>query len=68
MMILVDPRCRLAVQASDISSMQLVLKPGGSCSLVLHMTSGREIDIPSWNDSGFLDLSAVHAKIMGAGK
>jgi hypothetical protein len=66
MMILVDPRRKLAVQPGDISSMQVVLSPGGRWVLELHMISGREILIPASNDNGQVDLTAIHAKLMEA--
>jgi hypothetical protein len=54
MLILVDPRRDLAVQPGDISSMQMI--------------SGSAILIPGLNDSGHVDLGAVHAQIMEASK
>lgn len=68
MMILVDPRRKLAVQPGDISSMQVVQVPGGRWVLELHMTSGREIVIPASNDYGTVNLSEVHARLMEASK
>jgi hypothetical protein len=68
MMILVDPRRKLAVQPGDISSMQMVVLPTGGPALELRMISGREILIPGLNDSGHVDLGAVHAQLMEASK
>lgn len=68
MMILVDPRSKLAVQPGDISSMQVVQSPGGRWILELRMISGREIVIPASNDYGQVDLTAIHAKLMDASK
>lgn len=68
MLILVDPRRDLAVQPGDISSMQTVVLPSGRSALALQMISGGEILIPAYNDSGRVDLSAVHAQIMEASK
>ncbi|KPX11848.1 MULTISPECIES: hypothetical protein [Pseudomonas syringae group] len=66
MMILVDPRRKLAVQPGDISSMQMVTTPGGRWALELQMISGREIVIPASNDQGSVDLNVVHAQLMEA--
>jgi hypothetical protein len=68
MLIVVDPRRKLAVQPGDISSMQVVLSPGGRWVLELHMISGREILIPASNDQGSISLSDIHAQIMEASK
>lgn len=68
MMIMVDPRSKLAVQPGDISSMQVVQAPGGRWILELRMISGGEIVIPASNDYGQVDLNAIHAKLMEASK
>lgn len=68
MLILVDPRRKLAVQPGDISSMQVVLNPGGRWTLELHMISGREIVIPASSDLGSVNLSDIHARLMEASK
>jgi hypothetical protein len=66
MMIMVDPRRKLAVQPCDISSMQMVQGIGGRWTLELHMTSGREIEIPASSDLGRVDLNLIHAQLMEA--
>lgn len=66
MMIMVDPRRKLAVQPGDISSMQMVMIPGGRWVLELHMISGREIVIPASNDLGQVDLNVIHSQLMEA--
>ncbi|MDF7792911.1 hypothetical protein [Pseudomonas syringae] len=66
MLILVDPRRKLAVQPGDISSMQMVTTLGGRWALELQMISGREIVIPARNDQGSVDLNVVHAQLMEA--
>lgn len=68
MMIMVDPRRKLAVQPGDISSMQMVRGIGGRWILELHMISGREIVIPASNDLGQVDLNVIHAQLMEASK
>jgi hypothetical protein len=68
MLVLVDPRRKLAVQPGDISSMQVVLTLGGRWALELQMISGREILIPASNDQGSVNLSDIHAQIMEASK
>jgi hypothetical protein len=68
MLILVDPRSKLAVQPGDISSMLMVQIPGGRLRLELRMISGREIVIPAINDLGQVDLAAIHARLMEASK
>jgi hypothetical protein len=68
MLVLVDPRTQLAVQPGDISSMRMALDPNYRNVLVLHMTSGQEIRIPSSNDNGQVDLKAIHANLMAASK
>lgn len=68
MLILVDPRCKLAVQLRDISAMHVVQNPGGRWILELQMISGREIVIQASNDFGQVDLSAIHAQLMEASK
>jgi hypothetical protein len=68
MLILVDPRSKLAVQPGDISSMQMVQMPGGRLRLELRMISGGEIVIPASNDRGQVDLADIHAQLMEASK
>lgn len=68
MLILVDPRRKLAVQPGDISSMQVAQVPGGRWVLELQMISGREIVIPASNDYGSVNLSEIHAQLMEASK
>ena len=66
MLILVDPRSKLAVQPGDISSMEMVQGIGGRWILQLRMISGREIVIPASNDLGRVDLNVIHAQLMEA--
>jgi hypothetical protein len=68
MMVLIDPRSKLAVQPGDISSMKITYLVGGGRALVLTMTSGQEIHIPGTNDSGQVSIDAVHAQLMEASK
>jgi hypothetical protein len=68
MLILVDPRTKLAVQPGDISSMLMVQIPGGRLRLELRMISGGEIVIPAINDLGRVELATIHAQLMEASK
>lgn len=68
MMILVDPRNKLAVQPGDISSIQINRETGGRRVLVLMMTSGQELRVSSNNDGGDLNIDAVHKQLMEASK
>ena len=68
MLILIDPRNKLAVQPGDISSMQINREIGGRRALVLMMTAGQEIRVASNNDCGDLNLDAVHRELMEASK
>lgn len=69
MLILVDPRRKLAVQPGDISSMQIQHELEGGRVLVLHMVSGREIKVHDCvGRREHLDIDHVHRQLMEASK
>jgi hypothetical protein len=68
MLIRIDHRTQFAVQPGDISAMRIRTDALGPSSLVLQMIGGQEIVIPSKNDAGAIDLSAVFERLLEASK